>query len=76
MSKEESISNKIVEVLSETWPLTAKQIYHRLQRNYGASISYQAVHKHIKQMISENILTKKERELSLNSAWIENKRIS
>ncbi|MBU2100289.1 hypothetical protein KKG83_03830 [Candidatus Micrarchaeota archaeon] len=71
MTKEESIRNKIIEVLSENWPLTAKQIYIKLQRNYGVSVSYQAVHKQLKQMIEEKMLSKKKTEYCINKEWIE-----
>jgi len=74
MTKEESIRNKIIEVLSENWPLSAKQIYNKLQRSHGVSVSYQAVHKQLKLMLEEKIILKNEKNLSLNSEWIENKK--
>jgi hypothetical protein len=64
----------IIEILSNEWPLTAKQIYNRLKRNYGLSVSYQAIHKHLKQMEKEKILIKNERNLSLNPNWVESKK--
>lgn len=74
MSREENTRNKIIEILSEKWPLTTKQIHHRLQRNYGISVSYQAVHKHLKQMIEEKMLKKDGKNLLLSYNYI--KRLS
>lgn len=74
MTKEESMRNKIIEILSESWPLTAKQTYNKLQRNYAVTVSYQAVHKQLKQMIEEKMILKDGKNISLNSAWIENKK--
>ncbi len=65
-------SEQIIEILSNEWPLTTKQIHHRLKRSYGINISYQAVHKHIKEMIKEKILSKNGAELSIAYSWIKN----
>ncbi len=66
------VQNNIIHILSEKISLTAKEIYLRLQREFGISTSYQAAHKTLKQMISEQILLKKESKYSLNSEWVEN----
>jgi len=71
MTKEESLRNKIVDVLSEEWPLTAKQIYIKLQRSHGVSVSYQAVHKQLKIMLDEKMLSKNNTDYSINQEWIE-----
>ncbi len=70
MTKEENTKNKIIEILSENWPLTAKQIYNRLQRNYAISVSYQAVHKQLKQMMEEKNISKTQSEYIINEEWI------
>jgi ribosome biogenesis protein Nip4 len=71
VTKEESIRNKVIEVLSENWPLTAKQIYNKLQRSHGVSVSYQAVHKQLKLMLEQKMLVKKKTEYLINEEWIE-----
>jgi hypothetical protein len=61
----------IIEILSNEWPLTAKQIYFKLQRSYGMSISYQAVHKQLKLMLEEKMLLKKKAEYKVNEEWVQ-----
>ncbi len=70
MIKEENTRNKIIEILSEDWPLTAKKIYNKLQRLYGISVSYQAIHKKLKQMTKEKVLLKNEAGYSISKEWI------
>ncbi|MFH1895728.1 MAG: hypothetical protein ABIJ74_04115 [archaeon] len=71
MSRDEGIRNKIVEVLTDEWPLTAKQIYNRLQRSYGVSVSYQAVHKQLKLMLEEKMLLKNQANYSISEEWLQ-----
>ncbi|MFH1895729.1 MAG: hypothetical protein ABIJ74_04120 [archaeon] len=68
--KEKGVRENIIEILSNEWPLTAKQIFNRLGRNYAVNISYQGVHKHLKGMLDEKIITKNERDFMLSYAWI------
>jgi len=67
----QSMKKNIVGILSETWPLTAKQVYNKLQRNYAVSVSYQAIHKHLKEMTNEKILLKNKDGYCINKEWIE-----
>lgn len=63
-------SEQIIEILSNEWPLTTKQIYHKLKRNYGVDVTYQAIHKKINEMLKEKVITKNEKEFMLSYAWI------
>jgi len=71
MAKEENLRNKIIEVLSEDWPLTGKQIYNRIQRTYNVFVSYQAVHKQLKAMLEEKILSKNKTNYVINKEWVQ-----
>ncbi len=66
-----STKQKIVSALSERWPLTAKQIFDRLQREYGAIISYQGVHKIIKELESDMVIGRKKEGYQLSIDWIQ-----
>jgi predicted transcriptional regulator len=65
-----STADYIIEILSENWPLTTKQIYNRLKRSYGVSVSYQAVHKQLKKMLEEKMITKNEKTFLLSYTYI------
>ena len=69
---EQKVTNHIIEILSNEFPLTTKQIYNKLKRNYGVNVTYQAVHKHVKQLLEQKVLSKDKNKLFINYVWIKN----
>src|SRR3989338_6138126 len=65
-----STKDAIISILSEEWPLTAKQIYNKLRRQQATGISYQAVHKTLAQILDSKILEKTGKEYALSKDWI------
>lgn len=72
--KVNSVRNAVVSVLTEKWPLNAKDIYHETKTVFGLNVSYQAVHKMIKSLEEEYILLKQGKSYKLNPEWIEKTR--
>lgn len=67
-----SVKNAIISILANEWPLSAKEIHNRLQKNHGLTISYQAVHKALNEMEPEGILEKNGKNYSICETWITN----
>jgi putative hydrolase of the HAD superfamily len=67
----ESLNGLIVEVLLAMQPLTAKQIYFKLKKRHGISVSYQAVHKRLKALEREALLRKEQLDYSINPSWLD-----
>ncbi|MBI4017014.1 MAG: HAD hydrolase-like protein [Candidatus Aenigmarchaeota archaeon] len=67
----EGINGLIVDVLLAMQPLTAKQIYFKLKKRHGVSVSYQAVHKRLKALEKEGLLKKEELDYVINPAWLD-----
>ena len=44
----------IIQILSHEWPLSTKQLHHKVKREMGIDITYQAVHKSIQEMEKGN----------------------
>jgi len=65
-----STKDKVISILSRTWPLTTKEIYNALQREYGCEISYQAVHKLISQLQTDGVMVKNGKGLAISKDWI------
>jgi predicted transcriptional regulator len=61
----------IVSVLTREWPLSAKQIYARLNQGHGLGCTYQAVHKQLKEMEFMRILEKQERGYLISEEWLD-----
>ena len=62
----------VISVLAEKWPLTAKEIYNRVKRESNTTVSYQAIHKLLNQLIEEKIIVKEGMGYLLNKDWIKN----
>ena len=67
-----STKDAVISVLAEKWPLTAKEIYNRVKRESGTTVSYQAIHKLLNQLIEEKIIVKEGMGYLLNKDWIKN----
>ncbi len=67
-----STKQKIIHVLGEEWPLTAKQIYTCIRKNSAITITYQAIHKTLKELLEDGIVSKMESKYSLSKNWVEN----
>ena len=60
-SQKGSTRDAIIAILSREWPLSAKELYNRVKReNTGSAVSYQAVHKMIKQLLGQQMRSGKE----------------
>ncbi|MBU2100373.1 hypothetical protein KKG83_03800 [Candidatus Micrarchaeota archaeon] len=66
-----STKQKIIDLLSNEYPLPAKSIHSRLQRLYSTEISYQGVHKLLKEMEDHKIIERKKQEYLLSIEWIQ-----
>ncbi|MFH1224667.1 MAG: hypothetical protein V1676_02580 [Candidatus Diapherotrites archaeon] len=69
-TKETSTKDAVISILSERWPLTAREICNSLERERGMNVSYQAVHKTLAQLEEGNIICKTGNNFELNKDWI------
>ena len=70
--RDSTISEFVVMVLTEEWPLSSKGLLNRVKRMYAKEVSFQAVHKAVKKLHSEEILVKVENYYKLNPEWLKN----
>jgi len=68
--RDKSISELVVTMLTEEWPLSTKGIHNRLKRLYAREVSFQATHKAIKKLYFEEILVKYGGYYKLNHDWL------
>ena len=73
-SKNLSVKDVVVSILTEKWPLSAKEIFNSAIKTYGLTVSYQAIHKGLTELEEENIVKKVGKEYSLSKSWIFNQR--
>jgi geranylgeranyl pyrophosphate synthase len=70
--KDSSTRDKIVSVLAAYPGISTKKISAILKKQYALNVTYQAIHKTLKQMVEQGILTSKKREYYLSGDWIQN----
>ena len=68
--KTKDTKSAIIDTLSEKWPLTTKEIYALLKKRNSSTITYQAVHKVLNELVLQEVIVKDERKYSLNENWI------
>ncbi|GEM_PF-4220271 len=70
LHKQESLKDKIVNLLSTEWPQSANDIYKAVKSDLGVVVSYQAVHKALKQLIDNGCLMVENKQYRLSKSWI------
>ena len=69
ITKGNTTKEMIINELSRSWPLSLKKIYYECKKS-GKSITYQAVHKALKELIKDGVVKKQQKDYSLNVEWI------
>ena len=70
LEQKKTTRDYIISVLGSEWPLTARKIYYILKKKYGHSVSYQAVYKVVKDLVSKKILFRNKNGYQINLDWI------
>lgn len=66
------LKERIIDILSIEHPLSAKKIYNKLQANCDLSITYQATHKALQELLQNNTLILNNMEYEVSSDWRNN----
>ncbi|MBI2655607.1 hypothetical protein HYX06_04260 [Candidatus Woesearchaeota archaeon] len=61
----------IISILAMKYPLSSKKIFNEIKKRYGYSITYQAIHKTILQLLEQGVLVKENMDYSINMQWID-----
>jgi len=65
------LKDLIIEVLSTNYPLTARKIHQQIIRNHSISVSYQRIHKILRELVEYGVLKELEREYLINIEWLD-----
>ena len=69
-NKPKNTKDAVISILTYEWPLTLRQIYYKLKKQYSFSCTYQSVYKAVKELKQKNILIKKEKQYEINVKWV------
>jgi len=70
ISSNKSTKDLIIDILSKEWPLSARKIYSAITKDHNLSISYQATHKALKELLQQNVIVKNQNNYQLHTDWI------
>jgi len=71
LDEHKKVKDLVISILAMRHPLSSKKTYNEIKRRYGYSVTYQAVHKTIAQLLEHGILVKEDMEYSINMQWID-----
>ncbi len=74
LQKPNSTKEQIIQILSNKWPISVKELHKELEKEFNAKLTYQAVHKTISEMIENKILENENKKLQLNKKWLESQK--
>jgi hypothetical protein len=69
-SKPKNTKDAVISILTYEWPLTLRQVFYKIKKQYGYSSTYQSVYKAIKELTEKEVLIQKEKKYEINTAWI------
>lgn len=69
LGKDDSIKNLVFSILTKEYPLKIIELTNLIRKRYGRAVTFQAVRKAILELVNEGILTRKEKEFSINKQW-------
>ncbi|HIG98778.1 TPA: hypothetical protein HA231_05135 [Candidatus Woesearchaeota archaeon] len=70
-SSRQTTKERVVEILGEFWPLTARKLYLKLKKRYGFMSTYQAAYRAVTELLTQDVLVKEGKNYSLSPEWIE-----
>ncbi|VVC03637.1 FIST N domain protein [Candidatus Burarchaeum australiense] len=65
-----SLRTLVIQTLSDDWPLNGRQVYLAVKEKFSISPTYQGVHKVLRQLLDDGVLSYKDKKYQLNTNWI------
>ena len=68
--KDKSLKSAIIHLLTLNWPQSTNDLHQAVKREFHLKISYQAVHKAVRQLQEDEVLLSEGKKYRLNEEWI------
>ena len=69
-NKPKSTKDQIINILTRKYPLKTKTIYSSMKKEYASSVTYQAIHKLLKELVDEGVVKKENLSYEINPDWL------
>ncbi|MFH1391952.1 MAG: hypothetical protein ABIH20_06585 [Candidatus Diapherotrites archaeon] len=71
-TKSKTTKDQIMHILGNEWPLSAKEIFNKIHKEFTSDISYQAIHKTTIELENEGMVGKIDNKYSIKLDWVKN----
>lgn len=69
-NRPKNTKDAIINILTVEWPLTLRNIFYKIKKQYAYSSTYQSVYKAVKELCEKNVLKEKDKRYEINIDWI------
>jgi len=69
-AKPKNTKDAVISILTHDWPLTLRQIFYKIKKQYHYSSTYQSVYKAVKELREKQVLIEKDKKYEINIRWI------
>jgi len=68
--KPNNTKDAVISILTLEWPLTLRNIFYKIKKQYHYSSTYQSVYKAVKELCNMGVLLNNEKKYSIDIEWI------
>lgn len=69
-NKPGNTKDAVISILTIEWPLSLRNIFYKIKRQYGYSSTYQSVYKAVKELCEIGVLKEKDKRYEIDIEWI------
>lgn len=69
-NKPKNTKDAVINLLTSEWPLTLRQIFYKIKKQYNYSFTYQSVYKAVKELKERRVLLEKDKKYEINVKWV------
>ena len=61
-NKHKNTKDAVINILTSEWPLTLRQIFYEIKKQYHYSLTYQSIYKAVKELKEKKVLVEKDKK--------------
>jgi len=69
-NRPKNTKDAVINLLTSEWPLTLRQIFYKIKKQYNYSFTYQSVYKAVKELKERKVLLEKDKKYEINVKWV------
>lgn len=69
-NKPKNTKDAVINILTYEWPLTLRQIFYKIKKEFNYSSSYQSVYKAVKELCEKKVLKDNDKKYEIDTNWV------